>query len=82
MRRMPVRFNIPAIADAEAIANLHVTCWREAYADVVPPDILANVDMTDRIERWPSCLAQSGNPTFLSEAEAEGEAERRSPSAS
>jgi hypothetical protein len=37
---VPVHFVIPTIADAEAIAKLHVTSWREAYRGIVPDGVL------------------------------------------
>jgi ribosomal protein S18 acetylase RimI-like enzyme len=56
---------VPTPSDAEAIARLHVTSWREAYAGVIPADILANVDLADRAARWRSYLGAGGYPTFL-----------------
>ena len=65
---MNAGYRIPTPADAEAIARLHVASWREAYAGIVPPSILDNLDMADRITRWRGYLAGEG-VTFLAEAE-------------
>lgn len=65
---MPVHCRIPTVADAEAISRLHVASWREAYAGIVPPAILDNVDMAERIARWRGYLAGQG-VTFLAEAD-------------
>jgi len=59
---------VPTVADAEAIARLHVAGWREAYAGIVPSTILDNVDVADRIARWQDYLAGDG-VTFLAEEE-------------
>lgn len=57
--------------DAEPIARLHVASWREAYAGIVPPEILARVDEADRIARWRDYLEAPGYPTFLAEVDGE-----------
>ncbi|HEU4947376.1 MAG TPA: GNAT family N-acetyltransferase [Kribbella sp.] len=46
-------------ADAESGAWCHLTCWREAYAGVVDPDLLAErtSDLDRRIAKWSSALA-------------------------
>lgn len=65
---MTTGYRVPAVADAEAIARLHVASWREAYAGIVPQAILDAVDLDDRIARWRGYLAQEG-VTFLAEVE-------------
>jgi len=62
-----IHCRIPAVADAEVIARLHVASWREAYDGIVPSSILDTVDMEDRIARWRGYLAGDG-VTFLAEA--------------
>lgn len=62
-----IRYRVPALADAEAIAQLHVASWREAYREIVPVAILDQVDIADRIARWRGYLAGDG-VTFLAEA--------------
>ncbi|TWD74957.1 acetyltransferase (GNAT) family protein [Kribbella amoyensis] len=46
-------------ADAEAGAWCHLLCWREAYAGLVEPGLLAErtSDIERRVERWTSALA-------------------------
>jgi ribosomal protein S18 acetylase RimI-like enzyme len=61
-------YRVPTIADAEAIARLHVASWREAYAGIVPQSVLDTVDLGDRIARWRGYLAGDG-VTILAEAE-------------
>ncbi|MEI7600541.1 MAG: GNAT family N-acetyltransferase [Aestuariivirga sp.] len=65
---MTASCRVPTVADAEAIARLHVAGWREAYAGIVPSTILDNVDVADRIARWQDYLAGDG-VTFLAEEE-------------
>ena len=60
-------YRIPTVADAEAIARLHVASWREAYRGIVPDSVLDTVDVDDRIARWRSYLAVEGMVTFLAE---------------
>lgn len=67
---LPVHCRIPTVADAEAIARLHVASWREAYAGIVPAVVLDSVDIDDRIARWRDYLAGEG-VTFLAEVDGE-----------
>jgi GNAT superfamily N-acetyltransferase len=52
--------------DAAAGAALHIACWREGYADIVPADVLAKLtdDLPSRTERWRSAL-MGGPPRWL-----------------
>ena len=45
--------------DAEAAATCHIACWREAYAGLVAPQVLARrtSDLADRTERWRHIIA-------------------------
>ncbi|PZF78600.1 GNAT family N-acetyltransferase [Aestuariivirga litoralis] len=66
-----VTFRIPTVADAGAIAHLHVACWREAYAGIVPVSILDQVDMADRTARWEGHLRNPAAQAFLAEVAGE-----------
>ena len=60
----------PAAAkDAEAIAEVHVTAWRESYAGLMPDHILAALSIPDRLAKWRVILAQPAaeGVTFLAE---------------
>lgn len=48
----------PRIADADALGELHVRVWRQAYAGVMPADYLASLRPADRAERWRSIAAE------------------------
>lgn len=65
---MTADYRVPTLADAEAIARLHVASWREAYAGIVPSSILDTIDTDDRIARWREHLAADG-VTVLAEVD-------------
>ncbi|MCA3562040.1 MAG: hypothetical protein IOC82_13530 [Aestuariivirga sp.] len=68
---MSVTYRIPTLADAESIARLHVACWREAYAGIVPIAILEQVDMAGRIARWAAHLQDATAQAYLAEVPGE-----------
>ncbi len=43
-------------ADASAIATVHVASWREAYEGLVPAEVLAELSVEQRTERWRAIL--------------------------
>lgn len=48
----------PAVVeDAQAIARVHLASWREAYQQVVPPELLAADDEHERAQRWREAIA-------------------------
>ena len=55
-----------AVADAEAGARMHVQCWREAYAGIVPARALADftADEAAWVQRWRTQI-EAGVPRFL-----------------
>lgn len=54
---MKVTFRAPVIDEAEALARLHIACWREAYAGIVPDEALAAADLGERTQRWRKSIA-------------------------
>lgn len=50
-----VRAAVPE--DASALGDLHVNCWREAYAHVLSPAFLAALDVQQRRQQWVRRLA-------------------------
>lgn len=66
-----ITYRIPNVSDAGAIAHLHVACWREAYAGIVPIEILDHVDMADRTARWEQHLGKPTARAFLAEVAGE-----------
>ena len=58
-------------SDAVAVAELHTTCWREAYAGLVAEDYLySDVVERRRLARWRERLA-GGRDVWLAEADGE-----------
>lgn len=56
------------VADALALATVQSAAWREAYADLFPPDFLAaHTDTGQRAIEWGARLAQATRPqrTFV-----------------
>lgn len=43
--------------EAETLADLHVRCWRETYAGIMPASYLDNLKAEDRVEMWRERLA-------------------------
>lgn len=48
--------------DAEAIAQVHVTSWHEAYAGVVPAEYLDEYDLARRTREWTDWLEPGARP--------------------
>lgn len=49
---MDVTIRLATIADAAAIAQVHVASWRSTYADIVPQAYLDSLDITARTHSW------------------------------
>ena len=59
-RRVIVR---PAtVEDAEALAEVHVASWREAYRGLVPQDHLDRLDVARRRDGWRRWIEQARPP--------------------
>jgi len=55
-------------ADADAIARVHVSSWRGAYAHVLPAEYLDSVDPAARAKKWTEILASGRRTTLVAEA--------------
>jgi GNAT superfamily N-acetyltransferase len=44
------------LADAAAIASIHVRCWQHAYAGMVPEPLLRSLDIAHRRGQWERVL--------------------------
>ena len=49
---MRIVYRRPEVAEAKAMAALHVACWGEAYRGMVPDHLLDHVDMAEREAAW------------------------------
>ena len=56
---MSVELRAPVIDEAEAIARLHIACWREAYPGIVPAAALASADIGERTAKWRQSIADA-----------------------
>jgi len=66
----------PAVLqDAAAIAAVHVTTWRDAYAGLLPDDVLGGLDINERAQTWHGRLLAlpDGVFVFVFVFEADGE---------
>jgi ribosomal protein S18 acetylase RimI-like enzyme len=52
-------------ADARAIAAVHVGAWRDAYAGLLPDEVLIGLDVDEWDERWSGKLAAPAEGTFV-----------------
>lgn len=46
------------LEDAEAIAAVHVTVWKESYTGLVPAEMLASLSVAERADRWRRILGK------------------------
>jgi GNAT superfamily N-acetyltransferase len=58
--------------DSAAIARIHVEAWRDAYADLLPANYLAQLDPKIEAARWARSLGLGSNDRTLV-AEADGD---------
>jgi ribosomal protein S18 acetylase RimI-like enzyme len=49
---LSIAFDEPTLADAEEIARVHVQCWQEAYAGLLPDEFLKNLSVDTKIAQW------------------------------
>jgi GNAT superfamily N-acetyltransferase len=64
---MPAIVRSATIDDADAIANVHATAWREAYAGLVPTDLLTRPSLEERAAFWRHTLGapDGGTAAFI-----------------
>ncbi|WP_402469047.1 GNAT family N-acetyltransferase [Isoptericola aurantiacus] len=56
-------------SDAAAIARVHLTSWRGAYAHVLPAEYLDSLDVDERASRWEKILDAGRGTTLVAEAD-------------
>ncbi len=59
-----VRVEPATLADARAVAEIHVGAWRVAYASMLSAEYLAALSIEERTQQWERCIA-AGEPTLL-----------------
>jgi GNAT superfamily N-acetyltransferase len=61
------------IEDAAELAEVHIASWRAAYANLLPADRLAGLDLGRRTEDWRGWLGPEGERNETLVAEIDGE---------
>jgi GNAT superfamily N-acetyltransferase len=64
----------PATQDADALTDLHLDVWEEAYADLVPAAFLAERrrSRAQRVERWRGIIESGSSANLLATHEHSG----------
>ena len=64
-------YRSPTLADAEAMAEVHVRSMCEAYAAILPAEVLAKLSVAEWTERWRSFIAEAKHPLLLAVVDGE-----------
>jgi GNAT superfamily N-acetyltransferase len=64
-----MRIRTATVADAAAIANVHVDSWRTTYNGIVPDDFLAKLSYEGRQRFWRDILSEPASRTLVYVAE-------------
>lgn len=54
---MSIGIRRAGLEDAVEIAQVHISCWQETYADMMPAETLAALDAREWADRWRTRLA-------------------------
>lgn len=62
-----MRIRPPSVDDAEALTDLHLEVWEEAYAGLMPASVFAErrADRDARVERWRAIIASGSSDNLL-----------------
>ena len=60
------------LADAPAIARLHLASWRRAYRDLAPREVFEAMDEALRLKRWATTLAHPASQQAVVVAQQDG----------
>jgi len=52
-----ITFDEPTLADAEEIARVHVQCWHESYANLLPAEFLRKLSADARVAQWQTAIS-------------------------
>ena len=66
-----MKLRAATVADARAIAEIHVAAWRTAYRGLMPDDFLAALSVDEHTAKWSSGLSRP-SPSQLALAEIDG----------
>ena len=70
-RTAGVQLRRAQLADAGAIAVLHIASWRVAYSAELPAPYLASLDKNARAEQWRTRMARATTDVLLAEQDGE-----------
>lgn len=64
-----VTFRPATVADAAAMAHVHITSWREAYAGLMPAEVIAELPLKfkSRHELWQAVTARADQVSLVAE---------------
>lgn len=51
--------------DAASIAKVHVASWQSTYKDIMPDDVLANLNIERRLQYWQQVIAKDASDVVL-----------------
>jgi GNAT superfamily N-acetyltransferase len=60
------------VADAEGIAEVHVSAWRAAYTGLLPTDLLSSLDVDTRATIWAQRIQAATDRAFVLVLERDG----------
>jgi ribosomal protein S18 acetylase RimI-like enzyme len=66
-----VRLRTALLADAAAVARIHVESWNVAYRGIMPDDVIARTDLAYRTRFWGERIAVREWPVFVIDEEGE-----------
>jgi GNAT superfamily N-acetyltransferase len=52
-------------ADVDDIARIQLDTWRAAYADLLPEQVLAGLDLSDTAKAWQEAIEQDGVTVYV-----------------
>src|ERR1700712_3487488 len=61
MQPLSVAVRLATVDDASAIAVVHVSAWRAAYAGLMPQEVLEGLSVEQRTASWRRSLSISGS---------------------
>jgi L-amino acid N-acyltransferase YncA len=64
-----MELRVATVADARAIAVVHIASIREAYRSLFPAPALGGLDIDDRAERWRQILTEHTSTVLVAEAD-------------
>ena len=57
---MSVDYFTPDPSDADALAALHVACWKETYGEILPAEIIDKLSVAEKAAMWRGVIADAG----------------------